>query len=188
MPRRPFLPDDHVRREGTGRGWGASDNLAGQRYAGIDAVFRAVLRKTGKLRRGAGAVAGAVELRRISQRGRSHKHCKGCDQYRIKYAEQFIHRQLDWAGQPVGWVERRRNPSPFAKEGAVIGAIARPIQRINAERDPSVERRVRPVPHLGRVPALDRAEMNIIEVPRKVVFVSQRVSPTAPLPDPAFPL
>jgi len=30
--------------------------------------------------------------------------------------------------QPVGWVERQRNPSSFAETRAIVGRIARPIE------------------------------------------------------------
>ena len=43
-----------------------------------------------------------------------------------------------------------------------------------------------PINHLPCMPVLNRVEVNVIEVPRKIVFVAQRVLPIAALPNPAL--
>src|SRR5580704_3086629 len=48
-------------------------------------------------------------------------------------------------GRPVGWVERQRNPSSFTETRAIVGRIARPIERADAGPD-----------HEGKVAAADK--------------------------------
>jgi hypothetical protein len=42
---------------------------------------------------------------------------------------------LDRLLQPVGWVERQRNPSSFGETRAIVSRIARPIEWVDAEPD-----------------------------------------------------
>lgn len=88
----------------------------------------------------------------------------------------------------VEWVERRRNPSSFAKPRNPILGDPGPLQRIGAEPNPPVKRGIRPIPHARRVAVLDRIEMDVIDVPCKIDPVAQRVLPITALPNPALAL
>jgi hypothetical protein len=87
----------------------------------------------------------------------------------------------------VGWVERERNPSSFAGLDDFIASSASPIDRIGTEPNRAAKRGIRPVLHADCVTVLHRIEVNVSEVPRKIVLVAQRVFPIAPLPNPALP-
>ena len=52
-----------------------------------------------------------------------------------------------------------------------------PIQRIVAEPHPAAERGMRPILRTDRVTVLDRVEMEVNEVPRKIVLLAQRMLP-----------
>ena len=49
-----------------------------------------------------------------------------------------------------------------------------------------MERRIRPIPHALDVAVLDRIEMNVIDMPREIAFIAERVLPIAPLPQAAL--
>jgi len=88
----------------------------------------------------------------------------------------------------MGWVEPLRNPSPLAEASAIFTVIARPILRIDAEPNHSMERRVRPIDHPANVVVLHGVEMNVVDVTREVVFTAQSMFPIPPLPNTAFAL
>jgi hypothetical protein len=83
--------------------------------------------------------------------------------------------------QRVGWVERKRNPSPFAETGTFISRILCPIERIGAETDPAAKRGIWPIPHARRVTMFDRIEMDVVEMTREIVLVAQGVLPLPPM-------
>jgi hypothetical protein len=86
----------------------------------------------------------------------------------------------------VGWVERKRNPSPLADRADQVAGITRPIPGITTEPDPAVERRKRPILRPNRMAMLDRVEVDVIAVPDKIVLAAQCMLSIAPLPDPAL--
>src|SRR5580704_7412981 len=90
--------------------------------------------------------------------------------------------------QPVGWVERQRNSSPFAETRAIVGRIARPIEWVYAEPDHAMKRRIWPVGDPAHIPMFHRIEMDIVGMPREILFIAQSMLPIAPLQNAAFAL
>ena len=68
----------------------------------------------------------------------------------------------------------------------MIAGIAGPIHRIGTEAHPAAKRGKWPVPHADCMAVPDRIEVDVIEVPRKIVLVAQRMLPISPLPNPAL--
>jgi hypothetical protein len=64
--------------------------------------------------------------------------------------------------QPVGWVERQRNPSSFAETRAIVGRIARPVEWVDAEPDHAMKRRIWPVADPAHMSMFHRIEMDIV--------------------------
>jgi len=98
-------------------------------------------------------------------------------------------RRVTQVEQRVGWVERKRNPSPLA-EAAVqrIARTDRPSGGLAAEPHHAMERRKWPILDALHIAVLDRIEVNVVRVPCKIVVVVDRVLPEAALPDAAFAL
>src|SRR5947209_10409474 len=72
-------------------------------------------------------------------------------------------------------------------EGAVgCGDSSAPILRQHAAPHIAMERRMRPVAHPGCQTVLDWIEMDVIDVPRKVRFITDRVLPESSLPESIF--
>jgi len=97
--------------------------------------------------------------------------------------------------QWVGWVEPFAKPivlqttlGRLAEIFAVVRRVSGPIVGIESEFGHAMKRRIRPIPHSGYKPMLDRIDMNIVDVTRKIVFIANCVLPIAPLPDAAFAL
>lgn len=67
-----------------------------------------------------------------------------------------------------------------------IGGVAGPIRGIDAARHQTMKRGMRPVRDAGDVAMFHRVEMNVVDMPRDIVVVAQRMLPIAPLPDAAF--
>jgi hypothetical protein len=68
-----------------------------------------------------------------------------------------------------------RNPSSFTGPRDFIAGIAGPIQRMGAEAHPAAKRGKWPVPDADDVAVFYRIEVDVIEVPRKIVRVAQRM-------------
>ena len=63
-----------------------------------------------------------------------------------------------------------------------------PIHRIGTKAHPAAKRGKWPVPDAHGVAVLHRIEVNVIEVPPKIILVAQRVLPISPLPNPSLAL
>ena len=95
---------------------------------------------------------------------------------------------MERSSKQVGWVERERNPSSIAGLDDFIASSASPIFGIGTEPDPATKRGIRPVPHADGVAVFHRIEVNVVEVPRRILLVAQGVFPIPTLPDPALAL
>jgi hypothetical protein len=67
-----------------------------------------------------------------------------------------------------------------------MAGIDCPIRRLGTEAHPAAKRGVGPIPRADRVAVLHRIKMDVIEVPREIVRVAQRMPPIPPLLNPAF--
>jgi hypothetical protein len=64
--------------------------------------------------------------------------------------------------------------------------IASPIVGVYSDLHHTMKRRIRPIQHPRHQPMLDRVDMDVIEVTRKIVLVANGMFPITPLPDPGL--
>jgi hypothetical protein len=74
----------------------------------------------------------------------------------------------------------------FAKRISLIRDIARPVLGINSEFYRTVKRRMRSIHDPSHQPMLDRADVDVVDMTRKVALVANGVLPVTPLLDAAF--
>ena len=71
-----------------------------------------------------------------------------------------------------------RNPLPLAEPALLIRGAVRPGRGVEAEPHHAMKRK-RPGPDALHMAVFDRVEVDVIEMPREIVFVAQRVFPRA---------
>jgi hypothetical protein len=79
-----------------------------------------------------------------------------------------------------------RDLRPFAKIPTVVRDIACPIFGVDSKFYHLVERRIRPITNPRHKPMLDRVDMDVIQMTRKIVLVANGVLPITSLPDAAL--
>ena len=85
----------------------------------------------------------------------------------------------------AGYLSTRVIPA-LAIARSTLAGVARPILGQQSLSHIQVKRRIRPIADAGHEAVLDRIEMNVIDVPRKVVFVANGVLPKPSLPEGIF--
>ena len=94
----------------------------------------------------------------------------------------------------LGLIRERITPvvseeeAPLAEACRMLTEVAGPVLWQQALSHKSVKRGKRPIADTRDKTMLHRIEMNVIDVPREIRFVAQRVLPVTPLPDAPFSL
>src|SRR3954447_26737638 len=82
---------------------------------------------------------------------------------------------------------RARRPL-FAERSAHVPHVAAPILGQFSARYVSMKARMRPIAYARNKPMLHRIEMDVVDVPRQICVVADRVLPVAALPNPFLSL